>query len=789
MADNLQGFNDELANNAVNAAQRIGEIQDAVRSLRRVLQGETVSTTKEFTDLTASANKFKSLQEKAAKSGKELNKLYQEQSKIHDTITRLSAKIQIANEKAFAASGKQRKNLEKQAEALMHMRDEAKQISNYYEQLVQSTTKLDKSSAYFTQLSKVVDKIPILNKFQKPFEKAAEAARKTAIEAKRAQQISATVEKRVDKNGKEYYVDLVKGGRTSKTNFLQDKAKVDEAAVASKKSPFTAGMKAIGSEMGEGMSGLVKGGGWIALLVGAIKFIVELMLQADKTVVDIARNLSISKDSARGIQEQFADLSAKTNETYVNVTNLVAAQSALTDQLQIAGRATNETLKAQTFLTERMKMQASDAAVITARSEAFGENSEQTLKTIINTNKSLTPNRLLLSQIVKISGQIAASFQYSNVAIAKGIEVVNKYGLTLDKAKNISESLLNFESSIGDELEAELLTGKEFNLEKARALAVTGDMASATEEVMKQMESLTAEQRKSPIIMKTFSNLLGISADEIADAYQLEHNRTRQNQELLKIMQEQGLTEAENYRAKMGLEQATFDQAKKTVTLEEQYKEAVTKVKDQFVSLVSGGYLDKLSNAIKEFATWIAKYTGDNEKTANEQAKAAQTTLEKGLNEKQKAAQTTLGKGLNEKQKATLEKLRVQAGGETSGWFRNDTDREIGSETWALVYKLGIDYEDARDMIEAEAATKLQEIKEGKRTINAKTGKTETKVKDFIIKPLNEDTITMAGGTKLGGNVEALLKELILEVKAGRNIYLGTQKVNEALGLSLNALG
>ena len=142
MADNLQGFNDELASNAVNAAQRIGEIQDAVRSLRRVLQGETVSTTKEFTDLTASANKFKLLQEKAAKSGKEINKLYQEQSKIHDTITRLSTKIQIANEKAFLASGKQRKNLEKQAEALMHMRDEAKQLSGLYEQLVTSTSKL-----------------------------------------------------------------------------------------------------------------------------------------------------------------------------------------------------------------------------------------------------------------------------------------------------------------------------------------------------------------------------------------------------------------------------------------------------------------------------------------------------------------------------------------------------------------------------------------------------------------------------------------------------------------------
>ena len=56
--------------------------------------------------------------------------------------------------------------------------------------------------------------------------------------------------------------------------------------------------------------------------------------------------------------------------------------------------------------------------------------------------------------------------------------------------------------------------------------------------------------------------------------------------------------------------------------------------------------------------------------------------------------------------------------------------------------------------------------------------------KDFILKPLNEDTITMAGGTKLGGNVEALLKELIAIVKGGGDVYLDGSKVGETLVLN-----
>jgi hypothetical protein len=57
-------------------------------------------------------------------------------------------------------------------------------------------------------------------------------------------------------------------------------------------------------------------------------------------------------------------------------------------------------------------------------------------------------------------------------------------------------------------------------------------------------------------------------------------------------------------------------------------------------------------------------------------------------------------------------------------------------------------------------------------------------VDDFTIKSNPKDTITMAGGTKLGGNVEKLLEELISLVKSGGNVYLDGSKVGEALVLS-----
>ena len=60
----------------------------------------------------------------------------------------------------------------------------------------------------------------------------------------------------------------------------------------------------------------------------------------------------------------------------------------------------------------------------------------------------------------------------------------------------------------------------------------------------------------------------------------------------------------------------------------------------------------------------------------------------------------------------------------------------------------------------------------------------EANLADFTIKPLAKDTITMAGGTKLGGNVEELLQELISIVRTGGDVYLDGSKVGETLVLN-----
>ena len=61
--------------------------------------------------------------------------------------------------------------------------------------------------------------------------------------------------------------------------------------------------------------------------------------------------------------------------------------------------------------------------------------------------------------------------------------------MEMSQLENIAGGLLDFESSIENELSAELLTGKDLNLERARGLALNNDMAGMAEEINNQIGS------------------------------------------------------------------------------------------------------------------------------------------------------------------------------------------------------------------------------------------------------------------------------------------------------------
>ena len=88
-------------------------------------------------------------------------------------------------------------------------------------------------------------------------------------------------------------------------------------------------------------------------------------------------------------------------------------------------------------------------------------------------------------------------------------------GLNLSAVSSISKSLLNFESSISAEFEAQVLTGKMLNLDTARRLALAGKASEMLDEIVRQVGGERELRSMNILALQSLATAVGLSAGEL----------------------------------------------------------------------------------------------------------------------------------------------------------------------------------------------------------------------------------------------------------------------------------
>jgi len=119
--------------------------------------------------------------------------------------------------------------------------------------------------------------------------------------------------------------------------------------------------------------------------------------------------------------------------------------------------------------------------------------------------KDIADNTKLFAEFAKDGGQ--------NIGLA-AVEA-KRLGLSLDTVASISDSLLDFQTSIEAELQASLLIGRQLNLNKARELALSGDLAGVQREIVKQIGSEAELNKLNVIQRRKLATALGITVAQL----------------------------------------------------------------------------------------------------------------------------------------------------------------------------------------------------------------------------------------------------------------------------------
>lgn len=425
------------------------------------------------------------------------------------------------------------------------------------------------------------------------------------------------------------------------------------------------GVKALGPSLKAALGPL----GLILMAVDAFKALIGVMFAADKQVTSIARNLSISKDEAADIRSSFNAIATASDLQYNRLEDIIDAQIQLSELSKFTILFSATALENQVALTKEIGLSESEAANL---NKTFSLNNVEGSKgrkivydriaAFANENKYIANGRKILQEVSKVSGQILLNFRGNLPALTNAVLQAEQLGVSLSDARNISNSLLDFESSISNELEAGVFLGRRFNLERARSLALQKDYVGATQEVLQQVGSIEEFQGMSAIHQQVIAKAANMTVDELSESLMYQQYLSDEQKQQYDRLKAAGREDIASKLASGKIKSEELEKAQRSLDAQEKFNIALDKAKEIFTSIVTGGTLDSLSVLLKNIVDSLAYFFGDEEKIAKIRVEAAtnivndiQTQLESGnLSPEQ---QKSLLKRLKEQQEILKEEL------------------------------------------------------------------------------------------------------------------------------------
>ena len=283
--------------------------------------------------------------------------------------------------------------------------------------------------------------------------------------------------------------------------------------------------------IGKGSSALLAGfkslGPAISKALGPLVILKELVSafgQVNKESVELQKSMMLTSGEAMNFRSGLSTAAKDSENINITATKLLKTYSSLSDQFGFIAKFSNDTLVTTTKLTQVVGLQEEAANNLAAASVSTGGNFEDQYKSSLGVSYELQRQegvqfnlKDILNESGKITGTIRANLGANPVQIAKAVTQARLFGSSLEQVATAGKSLLDFESSITAELEAELLLGRDINLEKARLAALNGDQVTLAKELRKEAGDFTEFSKMNVLQQEALAKSLGMQSNELSD--------------------------------------------------------------------------------------------------------------------------------------------------------------------------------------------------------------------------------------------------------------------------------
>ena len=338
----------------------------------------------------------------------------------------------------------------------------------------------------------------------------------------------------------------------------------------------------------------------------------------DTTTGNIAKGLNLTNSEARGVASGFMDASLGADSLFVSSEGLGETLLSINDALGTSVVLSNDQLTTFTKLRETAGLTNEELMGVQKLSLANGASFDDNADSLINQVNALNESsglfinsKEVLKDVSKLSASTTLSLGKNPAALAEAVTIAKSLGMEMSKIDAIAGSLLDFESSISNELEAELLLNKDINLEKARQAALNNDFATVAKEIAEQAGNSAEFGEMNRIQQEALAKAVGMSREDLAQTLFTQEaiagasgdEAERRERVLNARIKEVGLAQAQKEAQEGGLE-AMLDQA----TASEKMEASMGKISEFFTAI--GSMFAPIVDAFASVAGWLAQSEG-----------------------------------------------------------------------------------------------------------------------------------------------------------------------------------
>ena len=355
--------------------------------------------------------------------------------------------------------------------------------------------------------------------------------------------------------------------------------------------PMATFTKLIGNNLKEALT-------FTNLLQSSILLLLAALKSVDDGAGEMAKKMNITYSEALKVRKELTGIANVSYDTAVNTRGLQETLLAVNDATGARVDLNEKDLVLFTKLREQAGLTNQELYGIQQLATLTNKSFEQTNTELLGAAakfsriyKTSVNEKQILKDVSGASAALKLSLGGSVDRLAEAAVLSRKFGLSLEQTQKMAEGLLQFESSIENELSAELLLGKNLNFEKARLLALNNDTAGAAAEVAKQVGTSADFASMNAIQQEAIAKAAGLTREELAQSLidrevlsKLGVKDAKTAQEAYNKLKKQGYSEAE-IAAKIG-DQKLSDMLKQQ-SIQEKFNQAVEKLKEIFINVAN----------------------------------------------------------------------------------------------------------------------------------------------------------------------------------------------------------